>query len=65
MDRGITFLEELQKMKQKMDRTWGELFEEDPRKEPEVGQWVEKIPKFEGTKRRTLKSRANKTIKPF
>jgi len=64
MDWGITFLDELQKMKKKMDQTWGELFEENPGKEQELSQWIEKLPKFEGT-RRTPKSRSNKAVKSF
>ena len=62
MDWGITFLDELQRMKKKMDQTWSELFEGSPGYEQEVSQWVEKLPDFEGT-RRTSKSRTNKTIK--
>jgi hypothetical protein len=64
MDWGITLLDELQRMKKKMDQTWGELFEEDPGKEEEVSQWIKKLPKFEGT-RRTSKSRSNKVFKSF
>jgi hypothetical protein len=62
MDWGITFLDELQRMKQKMDRTWSELFEQNPGYQREVSQWIEKLPKFQGT-RRTSKLRSNKTIK--
>jgi hypothetical protein len=62
MDWGITFLDELQRMKQKMDRTWSELFEQNHGYEREVSQWIEKLPKFQGT-RRTSKLRSNKTIK--
>ncbi len=54
---GISSLDELQKMKEKMDRAWNELFERNPRKEEEMERWVEKLPKFEGT-RRTLQSRS-------
>ena len=64
MDWGITFLDELQRMKKKMDQTWSELFEENPGYEQEVSQWIERLPKFEGA-RRTSKSGANKTIKSF
>jgi len=64
MDWGITFLNELQRMKKKMDRTWGELFEENPGYEQEVSQWIERLPKFEGT-RRISKSRSNKALKSF
>jgi hypothetical protein len=64
MDWGITFLDELQRMKKKMDQTWGKLFEKNPGYEQEVSQWIERLPKLEGT-RRTSKSRTNKTIKSF
>lgn len=64
MDWGIAFLDELQRMKEKMDRTWGELFEENPGNEPEVSQWIDRLPKFEGT-RKTSTSRTGKTVKPF
>jgi hypothetical protein len=63
MDWGITFLDELQRMKKKMDQTWGELFEENWGYEQEVSPWIETVPKFEGTGR-TSKSRSNKAIKP-
>jgi len=64
MDWGITFLDELQRMKKKMDQTWSELFEGNPGYDQEVSQWIDKLPDFEGT-RRTSKSRTNKTIKSF
>jgi hypothetical protein len=64
MDWGITFLDELQRMKEKMDHTWSELFEEHQGYEQEVSQWIERLPKFEEA-RRTSKSGANKTIKSF
>jgi len=51
MDWGITFLDELQRMKKKMDQTWRELFEENLGREEEFSQWIERFPKFEGTKR--------------
>jgi len=64
MEWGITVWAELQRMKGKMDHMWGSLFEGSPViKEQEPWQWVEKLPKFEGTGRRTLKSRSNKTIR--
>lgn len=63
---GTTFLDELQKMKEEMDRVWKDLIEESPgKKEQESRQWVEKLPKFEGAGRRSLRSRSNKTIKSF
>jgi hypothetical protein len=55
MDRGITSLDELQRMKKKMEQTWGELFEQNPGEE----QDGEDLPKFEGT-RRISKSRPKK-----
>jgi hypothetical protein len=64
MEREITVWAELQKMKEKMDQVWGNLFEESPiTKEQEIWQWVEKLPKFEGRGRRNLKSRPNKAIR--
>jgi hypothetical protein len=66
MKWGITFLDELQKMKVAMDREWNDLFEKSPGKnEEEAWQWVEKLPKFEGARIRNLKSRSNRTIKIF
>jgi hypothetical protein len=35
MDRGMTFLDELQKMKREMDRVWDDLSEGDPREKEE------------------------------
>jgi hypothetical protein len=50
-------------MREKMDGVWDSLFEESPiAKEREIWQWVEIFPKFEGTGRRSLKSRSNETI---
>ena len=64
MEWGVTLLADLQRMRDKMDRLWGSFFEESPiTKEREIWQWVEKLPKFEGTGRRSLKSRSNNTIK--
>ncbi len=64
MKWGIGYLAELQEMKEKMGRVWNILFEESPiAKEHEIWQWIEKFPKFEGTGRRSFKSRSNKTIR--
>ena len=64
MEWEVTVLADLQRMKEKMDRVWENLFEESAiAKEREIWQWVEKLPKFEGTGRRSLQSRSNKTIK--
>ncbi len=64
MELGTMSLADLQRMKEEMDRVWHSLFEESAiEKEREVWQWVEKLPKFEGTGRRSLNSRSNKTVK--
>ncbi len=66
MKLGITFLGELQEMKEKMDLMWSDLFEKNPRMKEEEGlQLVEKLPKSEGTGRRSLRSRSNRNIKSF
>ncbi len=59
MDRNITSLDELQRMKKKMEQTWGELLEEKPGKE----QDGDEFPKFEGTGR-TSKSRSKRADYP-
>lgn len=64
MEWGITFLDELQKMKVAMDLEWNELSERGLGKnEEETWQGVDKFPKFEGTRRRNSKSCSNKMIK--
>jgi len=64
MEWGVTSLADLLRMREKMDRMWNSLFEESPiAEEREIWQWVEKLPKFERTGRRSLKSRVDKTIK--
>jgi len=65
MKLGTTLLGELQKMKEKMDLVWNDLFEKNPGKKDEDFQWVEKLPKFGGTGRRTLRSRSSRNIKSF
>ena len=65
MEWGIAFLDDLKKMKEEMDRVWNDLFEKSSDKEEVTWQQVEKLPKFEGPGRRSLKSRSNKTIKSF
>ena len=63
MDWGVTVLADLQRMKEKMDRVWDSLLEESTiAKEREMWQWVERLPKFEGTGRRNIGARSNKTI---
>lgn len=64
MEWGSRLLADLQRMREKMDRTWNSLSEQAPfDQEREMWQWVENLPKFEGTGRRCLRSRSNKTIK--
>jgi len=63
MDWGISFLNELQKMKEHMDRTWNDLSQQRPGDKEEAWQWVEKLPKFEGPGRSNSKSRGNRIIK--
>ena len=64
MEWAGTSLADLQRVREKMDRVWDNLFEESAAaKERMMWQWVEKLPKFEGIGRRSLKSRLNKTIK--
>ena len=62
MDWGVRLLADLQRMKERMDRVWESLSEEGPiTEEREMWQWVEKLPKFEGTGRRSSKSKSYKT----
>jgi hypothetical protein len=64
MKSGISYLAELQEMREKMDRVWNTLLEESPiAKGQEIWEWTEKIPTFEGTGRSSFKSRLNKTIR--
>jgi hypothetical protein len=64
MEWGVKLLADFQRMKEKMDRVWNSLLEESPiTEEREIWQWIEKLPKFEGTGRRSLKTRSSKTIK--
>jgi len=65
MKLGTTLLGELQKMKEKMDLVWNDLFEKNPGKKDEDFQWVEKLPKFGGAGIRTLRSRSSRNIKSF
>ena len=60
MNRDVTSLDELKKMKKKMEQTLGEIFE--GTFEQESGSWSEDLPKFEGIKR-TSKSRLRKAAK--
>ena len=56
MEQNIIFSEELkklQKMKEEMDRLWKNLFVETPnRREKEIWQWRERLPKCEGGKKK-------------
>jgi len=64
MEWEVKLLADLQRMREKMDRVWNRLSEESAIAEDrEMWQWVEKLPKFEGTGRRTLRSRSNNTVK--
>jgi len=66
MKWGITLLAELQRMRDKMDCVWDRLYEERPiAKEQEIWQGVEKLPKFEGTGRRSPGPRSSRNIKSF
>ena len=62
MEWGVKSLAHLQRMREEMDRVWDSLSEHSPiAKEREMWQWVEKLPKFEGTGRKGSKSKSNKT----
>ena len=64
MELGTMLSADLRRMREEIDRVWDSLIEESTiAKEREVWQWVEELPKFEGTGRRSLKSRSNKTIR--
>ncbi len=64
MERKVTSLADLQKMREEMERAWESLMKRSTTvEEREVWKWVEKLPKFEGTGKRNLNPRSNKTIK--
>jgi hypothetical protein len=64
MEWGVKTLSDLQRMKEEMDRAWDSLIKKSAfLQEWEISKWIEGLPKFEGTGRRNLKSRSNKTIK--
>ena len=47
MDRGITFLDELQKMKKEMDRMWADLLQGGPRgRDKKTGEKDKKSPRL-------------------
>ena len=62
MKLGITPVEKLKEMKEKMDLVWNDLFERSPGKSEEDFQWVAKLPGSEGTGRRSFRSRSDKHI---
>ena len=65
MERGINFLNELQKMKEEMDRVWNDLVDNAPgKREEETWQWFDKFPKFEGTGAGKFKIKSNKMMNP-
>ncbi len=56
MEWGTNFLNELQKMKEEMDRVWNDLVDNAPGKtREETWQWFDRFPKFEGTGRGSSK----------
>jgi hypothetical protein len=58
MKRQVTSLDQLKKMKEKMDRVWDNLVEENPRgKDQEAWTWVDELPKFEGVGKMSSRSR--------
>jgi hypothetical protein len=61
MERNMTLSEELkkfQKMKAEMDHLWNSLLFETPnRREEEIWEWCERLPKFEGIGRKSPKSK--------
>ncbi len=64
MKSRMTSLDELWRMKEEMDRMWSDLFQENlGRKEEDTWQWVDKLPKFEGAGRRSLRVRSNKIVR--
>ena len=61
MEWGVRSLADLQRIKEEMDRAWDNLMNESAiAQEPEIWRWIDKLPKFEGTGRRSLKARSNK-----
>jgi hypothetical protein len=66
MKRKIRLLGEWQTIRDKMDGVEDRPYEGRPiAKEQGIWQRVEKLPKFEGTGRRSLGSRSNRNIKSF
>ena len=64
MEWGVTSLADLQRMREEMDRARDSLIKESAiAQEREIWQWIEKLPKFEGTGRRRFNSRSDKMIK--
>jgi hypothetical protein len=50
MEWGIIFLDDLQRMKEKMDRTWKDLFEEIPEDKERDTQGSKRLSRFEWEK---------------
>jgi len=65
MKLGITSLGELQAMKEKMDLMWNDLVNRNSQQDEGGMLWVEKLPKCEGTGRRSSRSRSNRNIRSF
>jgi len=69
MDWGVKFLGELNRIKERMDQTWSDLFEENVEEEkrtrPSPAHPVERLPKFEGTGRRTPRPRSHKKVRSY
>ena len=64
MGWAVTLLADLRRMKEEMDRVWGSHFEESEiAKEQEMWRRVGNLAKFDGTGRKSLRSRSIETIK--
>jgi hypothetical protein len=58
MKRRVASLDQLKKMKEKMDRLWDNLVEENPSgKDQEAWMGIDDLPKFEGVGKTSSKSR--------
>jgi len=64
MEWVVTPLGNLQRRREEMDLAWESFIKESALvQELKTWQWIEKLPKFEGTGRRSFKSRSNKAIR--
>jgi hypothetical protein len=62
----VTLLGEFKEMEEARSIAWSDLFERSPgMKEEEDLQLIEKLPKSEGTGRRSLRSRSNRNFRAF